>query len=286
VTYQLVGERILCGAARFSALSNGVVRLEWSAKGQFEDNPTVTVLTRPEAIPFTNITLTDEGVLHLHTELMQIVYQPSDEPFNEANLQIHWACGTESGTWTPSTVDTENLGGTVASLDLIHRNFQPKGVHPASVSQKYPYTNEWLYTPLKAAHRHLRDRGETTRFEEPPLWYLDAYRHDDLPESVQECLKQWHHFPPGVLSLVVLAFLMIQPAPQLRIAGLPNVPTRIVKIGTSLPMVETTHRLFLTLYNCMGVFPCCRVGHLVSGSRSMTKCTMTTTANSLNALMN
>jgi len=201
VTYQLVGERILCGAARFSALSNGLVRLEWSAKGQFEDNPTVTVLTRPEAIPFTNITLTDEGVLHLHTELMQIVYQPSDEPFNEANLQIHWTCGTESGTWTPSTVDTENLGGTVASLDLIHRNFQPQGVHPASVSQKYPYTNEWLYTPLKAAHRHLRDRGETTRFEEPPLWYLDAYRHDDLPDSVQECLKQWHHFPPGVLSL-------------------------------------------------------------------------------------
>jgi hypothetical protein len=115
-------------------------------------------------------------------------------------LQIHWTCGKSSGTWIPSTVDTENLGGTFTSLDLIHRDFIPKGVHPASVFQSYPHTNEWLYTPLKSAHRSLREKGETTRFEEPPLWYLDAFRREELPHSVQQFLEQWHHFPPGLLS--------------------------------------------------------------------------------------
>src|SRR3569832_1573377 len=82
---------------------------------------------------------TDEGVLHLHTELIQIVYRSDNEPFNDANLLIHWTCGKCSGTWIPSTVDSENLGGTFTSLDLIHRNFIPKGVHPASVFQSYSY---------------------------------------------------------------------------------------------------------------------------------------------------
>ncbi len=200
MVYQLVGDRILCGTARFSALSNGLVRLEWSALAQFEDAPTVCVLTRPEAVPFTSVTVSDEGVLHLHTDLLEIVYQPSEEPFSDANLQINWSCGKYTGTWIPSQVDSENLGGTFTSLDLIHREFLPTGVHPASVSQSYPQTGEWLYTPMKAAHKSLRDRGETTQFEEPPLWYLDAFRRNELPQPVQRFLEQWHHFPPGLLS--------------------------------------------------------------------------------------
>lgn len=206
--YQLVGDsqsdssasRILCGAARFSALSNGLVRVEWSAKGQFEDDPTVCVLTRPKPVPFTSVAFTDEGLLHLHTQSLQIIYRPGNEPFNDANLQIHWTCGKCSGTWIPSTVDTDNLGGTFTSLDLIHRNFLPTGVHPASVFQSYPQTNEWLYTSLKSIHKNLREKGETTRFEEPPLWYLDAFRREELRPSDQQFLEQWRHFPPGLVS--------------------------------------------------------------------------------------
>jgi alpha-glucosidase (family GH31 glycosyl hydrolase) len=200
VVYQLVGNQVLCASARFSALSNGLVRLEWSAIRQFEDDPSVCALTRPESVPFTNLSVTAEGVLYLDTELLQIVYRPDNEPFNDANLQIHWTCGKYSGTWMPSAVDIDNLGGTFTSLDLIHRNFQPTEVHPASVSQSYPQTAEWLYTPLKAAHKSLRDQGETTYFEEPPLWYLDAFRRDKLPQPVQQFLEQWHHFPPGLVS--------------------------------------------------------------------------------------
>ena len=71
--YNLVGNCVICGTARFSALSNSLVRLEWSASGRFEDCPTVIALTRPQPLPFKTIELTDEGVLHLHTELLQIV---------------------------------------------------------------------------------------------------------------------------------------------------------------------------------------------------------------------
>jgi alpha-glucosidase (family GH31 glycosyl hydrolase) len=200
VQYELVGNGVLCGTARFSALSNGLVRLEHSASGQFEDSPTVIALTRPQPLPFQAIEFSGDGVLHLHTELLHIAYRPSNEPFNDANLTIYGTCGNSTFTWTPSTVDTLNLGGTFTSLDLIHRNFQPSGIHPASVFHNYPHTQEWLYTPLKSIHKSLRDRGETTRFEDPPLWYLDAFRPDDLPESMQQFLQQWHHYPPGLLS--------------------------------------------------------------------------------------
>lgn len=163
VEYELIGDRaVSSGNARFSALSNGLVRLEWSASGQFEDSPTVIALTCPQPVPFQAIEVTDEGVLHLHTELLQIVYRPSNEPFNDANLTIYGTCGNNRFTWKPSSVDTENLGGTFTSLDLIHRNFHPTGVHPASVFHSYPHTQAWLYTALKSIHRSLRDCGETT----------------------------------------------------------------------------------------------------------------------------
>lgn len=195
-----LAHRVLCGSARFSALSNGLVRLEWSALNQFEDDPSLITATPSQPVPFKAINWTDDGKLHLHTESLQIIYHPDNQPFNDANLQINWACGKLSGTWLPSTIDTENLGGTFASLDLIHRNFQPTDVHPASVAQSYPQTAQWLYTSMKAAHKHLRSKGETTYFEEPPLWYLDAFRRSELPNSVQQCLEQWQHFPPGLLS--------------------------------------------------------------------------------------
>ncbi|MBV9386659.1 MAG: DUF5110 domain-containing protein [Chroococcidiopsidaceae cyanobacterium CP_BM_ER_R8_30] len=198
--YELIGDRAVYGTVRFSALSNGLVRLEWSASGQFEDSPTVIALTRPQPVPFQAIELTDEGVLHLHTTLLQIVYRPSNEPFNDANLTIYGTCGNNRFTWKPSSVDTENLGGTFTSLDLIHRNFFPTGVHPASVFHSYPHTQEWLYTLLKSIHRSLRDQGRTTFFENPPLWYLDAFCRNEIPEAMQQFLQQWHHYPPGILS--------------------------------------------------------------------------------------
>jgi len=199
VYYQQGSDRALCGNARFSALSNGLVRLEWSTNGEFEDRPTVQAFTRPDPVPFKAIAFND-GVLHLHTEYIQIAYRPDGELFNDANLQITWQCGKCSGTWTPSTVDTENLGGTFSSIDMIHRNFKPTGVHPACVEESYPHTQEWLYAPVKEAHKILRDRGETTRFEEPPVWYLDRYRISEFPPEIQEFLKQWRHFPPGIIS--------------------------------------------------------------------------------------
>jgi alpha-glucosidase (family GH31 glycosyl hydrolase) len=200
VQYELVGNCVVCNTARFSALSNGLVRLEWSASGQFEDYPTAIALTRPQPFPFKAIELTDEGVLHLHTEFLEIVYQPGNESFNDGNLTIHGTCSNKTFTWTPSTVDTENLGGTFTSLDLIHRNFHPTGVHPASVFHSYPHTEEWLYTALKSIHRSLRASGETTRFEDPPLGYLNDFRLDELPEPMQQFLQQWHHYPPGLVS--------------------------------------------------------------------------------------
>ena len=198
--YRKEGNYVICETARFSTLSQGLVRLEWSAEGKFEDRPTVQAISRPEPLPFTKISLDSAGILHLQTEQIDIAYQPNAAPFNDVNLKITWHCGDRAGTWHPSTLDFQNLGGTFTSLDLIHRNWLPKGVHPASVGLNYAHTQQWLYSPLKSIHQYLRKQGETTHFEDPPLWYLDRFRHLDLRPQEREHLQQWHHFPPGLLS--------------------------------------------------------------------------------------
>jgi hypothetical protein len=200
VEYRELNSSIVCGNARFSALSHGLVRLEWSANGQFEHRPTVAVVNRPEPQPFKVISLANDQVLNLQTEFIQIVYQPDGQPFNDANLQINWQVDEQSGTWKPGDIDPQNLGGTFASLDVIHRNFFPTGVHPASVEKTYPYTQEFFYKLLISIHKTLRERGETTDFEQPPIWYLNRYRSEELPAQLQEFLQQWHHFPPGIIS--------------------------------------------------------------------------------------
>jgi alpha-glucosidase (family GH31 glycosyl hydrolase) len=199
VEYQQVGDRISFGNARFSALNNGLVRLEWSVTGEFEDRCTVQVFTRPNPVAFKAIAFSD-GVLRLDTEYIQIAYKPNSEQFNDTNLQIKWQCSKFSGSWTPASVDYDNLGGTLSSLDLLHRNFKPTGVHPASVEASYPDTEEWIYKPLKQAHRILRDRGEKTEFEDPPLWYWANFCPEEFPPNIQEFWKQWQKFPPGILS--------------------------------------------------------------------------------------
>jgi alpha-glucosidase (family GH31 glycosyl hydrolase) len=200
VNYRQKGHKIICGTARFSALNNGLVRLEWSEQGEFEDYPTVQAISRPEAIPFQEIFTDSDGALHLKTELIEITYKPDLVPLSDVNLKVSWQCGDRADTWYPSKLDYHNLGGSFTSLDVIHRNFIPKGVHPASVNLDYSHTQQWLYKPLKSIHKHLRSQGETTRFEDPPLWYLDRFRNADLPPQDRLHLEQWHHFPPGLLS--------------------------------------------------------------------------------------
>lgn len=191
---------VTIGAARFSALSDGLVRLEWSSDGTFEDRPTPRVLTRPAAVPFLVCESGEEQRWQLQTGTIQILYIADGQPFNDANLHIGWHVGERSGAWTPSTVDTENLGGTLSSLDLIHRYCYPKGVHPAKVGEHYPHLSQWLYIAMRKYHQELRSKGERTGFEDPPLWYMATHRRGDLSPELQEFFRQWERFPPGILS--------------------------------------------------------------------------------------
>jgi hypothetical protein len=135
--------------------------LEWSAEGKFENRPTVQAIARSEPIPFQEISTDSEGILHLKTELIHIAYQPNLVPFNDVNLKITWQCGDRCGTWHPSTIDFQNLGGTFTSLDLIHRNCLPKGVHPASVGfhgrrEPWAYGRRVLEAIRRAFHSHVQ----------------------------------------------------------------------------------------------------------------------------------
>jgi hypothetical protein len=189
---------VVVGRARFSALGTGLVRLEWSPDGVFEDRPTAKAIDRPLPVAFV-AQGEEDGAVVLATEHLRIVYRPA-EAFDESNLSIAWAAGGLSGVWNPAAVDLDNLGGTCTSLDLVHRHFLPAGVHPAKLGENYRHASRWLYSAMRRYHRELQAKGEKTNFEEPPLWYVAGHRREEFSEELQEFFSHWDRLPPGVLS--------------------------------------------------------------------------------------
>ena len=54
--------RVLYGNARFSLLENGMIRLEYTPEGVFDDRPTFRAISMPGSIPFDNIMETNDCV--------------------------------------------------------------------------------------------------------------------------------------------------------------------------------------------------------------------------------
>ncbi|MDI9585109.1 MAG: DUF4968 domain-containing protein, partial [Acidobacteriota bacterium] len=125
IPYSVEGSRITCGQARFTVLSPTLLRLEYSPKGQFVDQPTVLVLDRnfPEC-PF-KVEEQDEWLV-VDTGQLELRWLAGAWPWDDTNLMISWHHGDSSGTWRPGTKDTGDLGGTRGALDGVNRSNLPR----------------------------------------------------------------------------------------------------------------------------------------------------------------
>lgn len=112
---------ITFGCARFTFLTERLVRMEWARDQCFEDRLTLTVANRETPpVRFTQKVSAEGRVLLLETAFLRLQYTECGQPFSRRNLEIRCTAGDKEVRWTPGMKDRRNLGGTLSSLDLMN----------------------------------------------------------------------------------------------------------------------------------------------------------------------
>ena len=102
---------------RITLLTDGLVRLEWSASGEFEDRASQAVVDR--AFPPTEFQVVEtDDRLTIHTARLQLVFDK--RPFSTEGLSVQAKGGFRSDTsvWRFG-LPTVSLGGTARTLDNV-----------------------------------------------------------------------------------------------------------------------------------------------------------------------
>ena len=124
---------VVCGNARFTVLTPELVRMEWSADGQFEDNKTLTFVNRNLPVPKFSKSVSKSGTT-IKTEALNIRYRNDGKPFDEKNLEITMKLNGKNVKWTPGMDNAGNLRGTNRTLDGA-KSKKPSEVEPGLLSR-------------------------------------------------------------------------------------------------------------------------------------------------------
>ena len=121
---------VTAGGARFSLLTERLVRMEFSPSGQFEDRPSQVFWYRRQPAPAFELTR-DGSRLELRTAALRLVYRDGPAGFSRRTLSVEVAA--TGSTWRFGERDTGNLGGTTRTLDEVDGETQ---LEPGLVSRQ------------------------------------------------------------------------------------------------------------------------------------------------------
>ena len=108
--------QVVEGKARFTVLTDRLVRLEWAADGQFEDHASLAIVNRNLPVPTFSVSRSG-GALTLKTKSLTLVYKGGEGPLSADNLSVTFKMGGKTVKWHPGLEDTGNLMGTARTLD-------------------------------------------------------------------------------------------------------------------------------------------------------------------------
>ncbi len=106
--------QVIAGNARFTVLTDRLIRMEWSEKGVFEDNATLAIVNRNLPVPKFTSTRSGDGVV-IRTSAVTLTYKGGK--FAEDNLSVSFKLNGKTVTWHPGLEATGNLMGTARTLD-------------------------------------------------------------------------------------------------------------------------------------------------------------------------
>ena len=106
--------QVIVGNARFTVLTDRLIRMEWSANGTFEDHATLAIVNRNLPVPKFTSTRKGDGVT-IRTSALTLTYKGGK--FAEDNLSVSFKMNGKTITWHPGLEATGNLMGTARTLD-------------------------------------------------------------------------------------------------------------------------------------------------------------------------
>ena len=171
--------QVVEGNARFTVLTDRLVRMEWAPDGRFEDNATLAIVNRDLPVPAFTVSRAG-GKLTLKTRALTLEYKGGE--FSADNLRVRFRMGGKTVSWHPGADASGNLMGTARTLDGCEGpekiNFGDP-MEPGILSR-----DGWALIDESRRHLFVEDdsdwgewvaaRPEGDRQD----WYLFAYGHD------------------------------------------------------------------------------------------------------------
>ena len=188
---------IIGSSARFSCLSSGLVRMEYSPIGKFENRRSLRANNRPEPISFSRI-LEEKNKVFLFTPLIRIEYTNDGSPFHKDNICIYSMDGDEM-IWRYGQIDSDNLGSVHLGMDCIQRRMIPEGVHNATSEYHENSTGYHLWSYVfgeGSVDSDAHYSGKMLSLEQ----LLAKKDLNKMPESLQKIIIERQKYPPGLLS--------------------------------------------------------------------------------------
>lgn len=101
---------------RFTVVTDGLVRMEYSPKGKFTDDRSFVAYSRKYPENQAKVTQTPQNVV-IETPKLLLTYKKGKGPFSPDNLKVVSTGSVKPLEWTPGKKQKQNLHGTTTTLD-------------------------------------------------------------------------------------------------------------------------------------------------------------------------
>ena len=172
--------QVVSGNARFTVLTDRLIRMEWSPSGQFEDRATLAIVNRNLPVPRFTVQQGRNG-LTIKTAAVTLTYRGNDA-FSADNLKASFKMKGKTVTWHPGLDASGNLLGTARTLDGCSGPEQinySDPMEPGILSR-----DGWAVVDESARHIFVKDDSDWGEWVDPRPeegvqdFYLFAYGHD------------------------------------------------------------------------------------------------------------
>ena len=145
---------------RFTAITDRVLRIEYTPDAGFEDAPSLTVVARQEPQGLFH-TSQEDGALVLDTGALRVVLRDASQGIGAENVSVSFVLQGKTQVWHPGMKDTGNLHGAKRTVDSHHGNMLWNGKRMVSAGNEPGFCSRdgWVWvddsrTPV------LQNRGD------------------------------------------------------------------------------------------------------------------------------
>lgn len=162
---------------RFTILTSGMIRMEWSESASFVDNRSFVIINRRlPLVPY--IAEKKEGWLRIKTPELELKYKLGEGKFNAGNLSVRYLDPLHTFLWQPGMQQTGNLKGTYRTLDGFEGDLHADGTTPLKMEDGLLATDGW--TLIDDSKSFLFDNSEWPWVKTRPTgeyqdWYFMGY---------------------------------------------------------------------------------------------------------------